>query len=211
MIRKTATSPRKFSRQKFKTMKFEGVWRGLLSRPECNGSWIIYAESGHGKTTLALNMLKMICQHKKSAYIPLEEGLRKSFQRAFNSANLLAHSGNFKLWKNYTVEDIEYELSQPRAPEIIFIDSLQYLKMNDKSVNELTKLEYIELIHKYPKVTFIFISHSKNGEPKGALAEAVYYGSHICIQVKNHVAFPVKNRFEDENGGNQSLDLNDLL
>ena len=202
---KTAVSPQKFSRKKFKTMKFTGKYKELLGTPECSGSWIIFGDSGNGKTTTSLELLKYLTNFKKCAYVPLEEGVQLSFQQAFNQANLLSVSSQFKLWPDYTVKDLDEELSKPRAPQIIFIDSVQYLRMNDESYSELTKFEYMELLKRHPKTLFIFISHAKNNEPKGALAEAVYYGSHICMWVKDFVVYPKKNRF----GGKTPLELND--
>ena len=200
---KLSVSPQKFARKKFITMQFTGKYKDLLGTPECSGSWIIYGDSANGKTTTSLQILKYLTNFKKCAYVPLEEGVRLSFQQAFNEANLLSVSAKFKLWPDYTVQDIDQELSKSRAPEIIFIDSLQYLRMNDQSYNELTKFEYLELLKRHPKTLFIFISHAKNNEPKGALAEAVYYGSHICLWVNEFVVHPKKNRF----GGKTPLEL----
>ena len=88
---------------------------------------------------------------KKCAYIPLEEGTKMTFQEAVKGANLLSASSKVKLWEGYTIEDIDIELSKPKAPEVIFIDSIQYLKMAHNSVNELTKFEYMDLLNRHPK------------------------------------------------------------
>lgn len=201
-----AISPKKFAKKKFKLISLpEGRFKGLIGALAITGSWIIYGDSGHGKTTFALQLLKFLCQFKKCAYIPLEEGLSPSFQHSFNEANLLASSANIRLWKQHTIEDIDIELAKPRAPEVIFIDSLQYLRASKESFNQITKFDYIEMLRRHPKVLFIFISHAKNNEPKNAIGEDVYYGSDICLHAKNHIIYPVKNRFR----GKVPFDLND--
>jgi len=201
-----AISPKKFSKKKFKLIPMpEGKFKDLIGALSITGSWMIYGGSGEGKTTFALMLLKFLCDFKKCAYIPLEEGLSPSFQYSFNEANLLSSSANLRLWKEHTVDDIDEELSKSRAPEVIFIDSLQYLRKSKSSVNQITKFEYIEMLRRHPTTLFIFISHAKNGEPKNAIGEDVYYGSHICMLVKNYMIQPIKNRFR----GKIPFDLND--
>ena len=59
-----------------------------------------------------------------------------------------------------------------RSPKIVIIDSLQYLR--------ITTAQYKELQQLFPKVLFIFISHAKGSEPKGATAIAVSY-THLDV------------------------------
>lgn len=199
-----AVSIAKLARKKFKLMKLTGEYKDLIGTPECAGSWIIYGDSGHGKTTFSLRLLKYLTKFKKCAYLPLEEGTKLTFKDAILNANLLSVSSKVKIWEGFTVQDLDIELKKPKAPEIVFIDSLQYLKMTKKSVNQLTNFEYKELLERHPSTLFIFISHAKNEAPKGALAESVYFGSDVCLQVKNFSITPVKSRY----GGNSIMNLN---
>jgi predicted ATP-dependent serine protease len=198
-----AISLDKLARKKFVLIPFEGEMQNLIGTPECSGSWIIYGGSGEGKTTFSLRLMKYWTKFKKCAYLPLEEGTKLTFKQAISSANLLSVSSKVKIWDEYTVQDLDIELKKPKAPEVVFIDSLQYLKMTAKSVNQLTNFEYMNLLKRHPKKLFIFISHAKKGEPKGALAEAVYYGSDVCLYVNDFMVSPVKSRY----GGNTTLTL----
>lgn len=186
----------KLTKKKFILMPFEGAFKDLIGRPECAGSWLIYGDSGNGKTSFSLKLLKYITSFKKCAYIPLEEGTKLTFKEAVERANLLSVSSRVKIWEAHTVEDLDIELKKPKSPEVIFIDSLQYFKMNANSVNELTKFEYMELLKRHPKKLFIFVSHAKKDEPKGALAESVYFGSDVCLFVKDFVVYPKKSRYK---------------
>lgn len=191
-----ATSISKLTKKKYKLLQFDGPFKDLIGTPECAGSWIIYGNSGNGKTTIAMRLLKYMTKFKKCAYVPLEEGTKLTFQEAVKSANLLSVSSKVKIWEDYTVQDLDIELKKNAAPEVVFIDSLQYLKMTEKSVNELTKFEYKELLKKHPNTLFIFISHAKKNEPKGSLAESVYYGSDVCLYIEDFVAYPKKSRYK---------------
>lgn len=201
-----AISLRKLINKKFVTMKLTGSWKGLIGTPECAGSWIIFGDSGQGKTTFSLKLMRYLTDFKKCAYLPLEEGTKLTFKDAVQKANLLPVASKIKIWENYSVKDINEELIKSRAPSIVFIDSLQYLKMNRKSTNQLTNFQYKELLIRHPTTLFVFISHGKNGEPKGALAESIYFGSDVCLSVKDFVVEPNKSRY----GGKHPLNMNDL-
>lgn len=201
-----AVSITKLARKKFKLMKFTGEYKDLIGTPECSGSWIIYGDSGQGKTTFSLQLLKYLTKFKKCAYLPLEEGTKLTFKQAIVNANLISSSARVRIWESFTVQDLDIELAKPKAPSVVFIDSLQYLKMQAKSVNQLTNFEYKELLERHPKTLFIFISHAKNNEPKGAIAESVYYGSDVCLHIKEFTVIPVKSRY----GGKISMNLNPI-
>lgn len=195
MTVRPAISLKKIINKKYKTMDFKDELYELIGTPECSGSWIIFGESGNGKTTFALGLIKYLCQFKKTAYIPLEESTKFSFQQAIERANLMSVNSRIKIWIDFTVSELEIELSKPKAPDVIFIDSLQYLRKHPLAVNELTRFEYKQLIDMFPKKLFVFVSHAKNGEPKGALGANVYYFSDVCLQVINFVAYPKKSRY----------------
>lgn len=199
-----AMSIDKLARRKFVLIPFDNEWKDLIGTPECAGSWIVYGNSGNGKTTFSLQLLKYMAKFKKCAYLPLEEGTKLTFKQAIQRANLVSVSNKVKIWDNYTVQDLDAELPKPKSPDVIFIDSLQYLRMHAKSPNQLTSFEYLDLLKRYPKKLFVFISHAKNNEPKGALAESVYFGSDVCLYVDNFKVQPRKSRY----GGKVVFELN---
>ena len=189
-----AISIKQFVSTKFKTMTLDGEFKDLLGSPECTSSWIVYGESGNGKTTFALRLLAYLCDYYKCAYLSLEEGMKLTFQQAVIDANLLAKGSRVTLWYDLTLSDLHQKLQEKRAPRIVFVDSCQYLRSSEKSTQEITKFDYIELLHKYKDTLFIFISHGKRGEPTGSLANSIYFGSDICIEVKDFEAINRKNR-----------------
>jgi len=198
-----AISINKLVTKKFKIMEFDGVWKDLMGTPECSGSMLIYGASGNGKTSFALALIKYLCNFKKCAYIPLEEKGKLSFAMALRRANLKSVSNKVKIWIEFTIEDLDRELNQPKSPDIIFVDSLQYLKFNKEAHQGITRFEFKDLIDRFPKKLFVFISQTKNNEPKGALGDDVYYYSDTCINILNFTAIPTKHRF----GGGASYEF----
>jgi archaellum biogenesis ATPase FlaH len=199
-----AISIDKFMSKKFKIVELEGEFEKLIGKPQLTGLWVIYGKGGSGKTTLALRLMKVFAQFKiKSAYNSIEMRTSLSLQQAIGRENLLSVKTYCTIWNSYTVENLRYVLNKKRSPKIIVIDSLQYLRMNSKSGNELTKFELEDLIKEFPDKLFIVISHAKNDYPKGALGDAAHYESHVAILVKDMIAYPDKTRY----GGNTKYEI----
>ena len=82
---KRAVSVDQLLKKKFIDIPITGKLVKLLGpAPARSGSWFIYGDSGHGKTTLILDICKELATIPKIkiAYDTLEEGARKSFQLA---------------------------------------------------------------------------------------------------------------------------------
>ena len=72
---------------RFEVADFSGRWLESFGRPELRGAWIIYGESGSGKTHFALQLLKYLSGFvDRAAYDTLEQGLSLSFQNAWKDA-----------------------------------------------------------------------------------------------------------------------------
>ena len=79
-----AISNRNVLDAKFDIADFSGKWLEAFGKPELRGAWIIYGESGSGKTHFALQLLKYLSGFvNRAAYDTLEQGLSLSFQNAW--------------------------------------------------------------------------------------------------------------------------------
>ena len=47
-------------RTRFKVLPFEGEWKDAIGCPELTGSWIVWGNSGNGKTRFALQLCKYL-------------------------------------------------------------------------------------------------------------------------------------------------------
>ncbi|NDV45482.1 ATP-dependent serine protease [Paludibacter sp. 221] len=185
---KRALSPNEVATYKPEVLAFTGEWRGAIGLPELKGAWIVFGDSGHGKTSFALKLGKYFAQlGKRTAYDSIEEGLSLSMRDAFLRTGMSDVSGKFLLLDKEPISELKERLKKRRSPEVIIIDSVQYTNLKTK--------EYKELIDDFPNKLFIFISHEKNGEPKGALAQAIYYDAFVCIRVQGFIANVTKTRY----------------
>lgn len=192
---KMANIPRAYSyadieKITFKNINIDDAWKEHLGEPQLgNSHWLIYGDSGHGKTSYVLQIVKQLCSKgQKVHYNTLEEGLKKSFQMALKRNNLKGVPG-FNYQKE-TLEALTARLSQQRQAKIVVIDSVQYF-FRDKKVKD-----YFDFINKFQNTTFIWISAANGNQPDGAIAIKIKYDADIIVKVKNFLAGIEKNRFE---------------
>jgi len=177
------------SRITFKEIPFEGEWLVHLGRPELgNSHWIIRGESGHGKTSYALQVAKEISKYQRVHYNSLEEGTKKSFKMALDRENIKAIKSKFTYEKE-TLEQLTKRLDRPKQPKVIIIDSVQYFFRGKRQQH------YFDFINRFQNTTFIWICQMENGKPKGAIASDVTFDCDIVIDVQDFKATIYKNRF----------------
>lgn len=169
---------------KYKTVKLEGEWAKLLGEEiELAGVWIIWGESANGKTKLVLEMAKYLSGFEPVYFNSLEEKKKMTFRRALRLANVGA-VGNRIQFQCESFEHMKYRLRRERSRKVVFIDSLQYLR--------ITKAQYFELIEAFPDKLFVFTCHAQGLWPKGDLADDVRYDADVKLRVRHFVATPVE-------------------
>lgn len=166
-----------------KTLGFTGRWLDAMGDPEPYGSWIIWGASGNGKTRFAVQLVKYLMSFEglRIAYNGLEEGMSETYRRAIIDTGLqMEKQSRYVFWDGFDYEDMMERLKRKRSPNVVVIDSLQYLN--------ITYDQYKELVRKYHKKLFIWISHESGTEPKGGTAQSIKYNSNIKIRVHNYYA-----------------------
>ena len=190
MAVKRAYSYEDINRIIFKTIEINEEWKPHLGEPQLgNSHWLIFGDSGHGKTSYVLQIVKMLCQNSQRVhYNTAEEGLKKSFKMALKRNNLKGVSGF-----NYSQESfsqLSERLSRKRQAKIVVIDSVQYFFRGMQSKH------YFEFINQFKDTTFIWVSGADGKKPRGKIAEDIYYDADIVVNVKDFEANIEKNRFE---------------
>jgi hypothetical protein len=176
----------------FNRLQLGSYWGGIIGRPTKDFSCIIFGESGHGKTTSILRLLKDLCDcGMRATYVSLEEGISGTMQDAFKREGVIEnYSGKIILAANASFEEILAYFSKRGSPEIVVIDSIDYLN--------LTKEQYKLLRAKLKNKIIILISWSKGNNPRSEAGVAIQYMVDIKLQIKNFMIWP-KSRY----GGNQ--------
>ncbi|MDN3671662.1 AAA family ATPase [Flavobacterium branchiarum] len=180
MALKRAVSVDEITKKKFIELELPPEFAKLLGKPERSGVWIIWGESFNGKTSFSLQLAKALTQSGKVFYNTLEEGARKSMQKAVISQNMQEVKQRFLIGNRENIEHLKERMRKKKSPDIIFIDSLQY--------TGLTKKEYKHLKEEFHNKLFIFISHADGKNPEGSLAKFVKYDADVKIRVEGYKA-----------------------
>lgn len=184
---------------RFETVEFAGEWLASFGRPELRGTWIIWGGSGSGKTTFTLMLCKYLANFGRVAYNSLEQGLSLSLQKAWERVGMGEAGNSVILLNKEELPELRARLSKRKSPEIIIIDSVQYL-------DGFNWTSFKKLKREYPDKLFIFISQDKNGNPKGNMGDHIRYDADIKIRVEGYKAF-VTTRYEDPDNGEGGADF----
>lgn len=169
-------------KMKFKIIPFEGRFCESFGQPEANGVWIVWGNSGNGKTTFALQMAKELCKYGKVVYDTLEEGARMSMQDAMKHVHMVHVGNKFQILNRESMDDLKVRLKKRNSPDFIFIDSFQY--------SGLSKMDVLQLAEEFPTKLFIFLSHADGRNPEGRPAKSIRYHADLKIFVSGFKAFP---------------------
>lgn len=175
-----AASVEQILKTRFNTMPFEGEWLASIGRPELTGSWIIWGNSGNGKTRFALQLCKYLCNFGRVAYDSLEEGVSVSLRGAIEETNMMEVRRRFVVLDREGIGQLKERLSQPKSPHIVCVDSLQY--------TGLSYDDYKRLKEAFPNKLFIWISHADGSNPEGRVAKKIRFDSNVKIRVQAYRA-----------------------
>lgn len=168
--------------KKRKLFAFDGEFAESFGKPEQKGAWIVWAQSGSGKTTFVLRLCKYMTRFGRVAYNSMEEGDSETLKLACIRVGMEEVKSRFIILQE-PMEELKERLRKHKAPEIIVIDSIQYSQMRYK--------DYIALKEEFKNVLFIIISHAEGKEPEGKIARSIRYDVSIKIFVEGYKAFVV--------------------
>ena len=172
-----AISNRDVAAARFETVPFEGEWLAAIGRPELRGSWLVFGQSGSGKTTFALQLARYLSRFARVAYNTLEQGLSLSFQSAWIRAGMEEAGSAIVVLDKEPLSQLRQRLAKRRSPQVVIIDSLTALP-------GFTRKDYLSLVGDFPGKLFVFLAHERKGLPDPAIAETVRRLSEVKIYVE---------------------------
>lgn len=181
-------------RKKRNRIPFDGQFIKSFGQPEKKGSWLIWGNTTNGKTRFSLQLAKYLTDFGKVLYNSLEEGDSVSIEDSCRAVQMEDVKARIHFLDMEPMSVLSERLELRNSADFIFIDSIQYTFMDTT--------QYKQLLAKFPDKLFIFTSHAKGKDPKGSLAESVWYDANVKIWVEGYRAFP-KSRY----GGEQPFDI----
>lgn len=179
---------------RFSVADFTGEWLATIGKPELRGAWIIFGESGSGKTHFALQLLAYLSQFvDRVAYDTIEQGYSLSFQNSWNDANMGELGNKVIILDKEQIPALRERLRKRKSPQIVVIDSITALV-------GFTRVTFASLIEEFPNKLFIFIAHEEGGKPYPGVARHVRKLSEVKMRVEGFKVFTTT-RFANSEGG----------
>ncbi|MFR9624111.1 MAG: GTPase domain-containing protein, partial [Rikenellaceae bacterium] len=161
--------------------EFSGRWEEAFGKPEREGVWFVFGDSGSGKTSFVMQLCNELARFERVGYNSLEEGVSLSMQNSIRRFGLADRGSKVQFYDCESMEALSDRLTKPRQPRIIVIDSFQYTQMRYK--------DYIEFKERHRDKLIIFVSHANGTKPAGRSAISVLYDATLKIWVQGYRAF----------------------
>lgn len=188
---KRAYSPKDVMAKTYKTLPWDGEWARCFGYPTINEIWMIHGPSAAGKSSFIMQLAKRLTQIGTVLYMSYEEGVSQSFQKRLERFKMNEVQGRFRIATTDTIEELAVRLKCPKSPKFVIVDSFQDAGWDYP--------ETIELIKKFPRKCFIFISQEYKGQPMGKPAQRLKYKAGVKVRVSGYKAY-CQGRFIPEPG-----------
>ncbi len=177
--------------KKYKLLQFDGEWKEAFDCPERYGIWFVWGNSGNGKTTFVLELVKYLARFLKVAINALEEGSAHTMQKSFRNVGMAEVAKKVILIEGESMEELSERMEKKKSADVWIIDSVQYTQLSYKA--------YILFKKKHPKKLIIFVSHADGKKPSGRAATSIMYDATLKIWIEGYKAVS-KGRYIGETG-----------
>ena len=178
---KRAYSPREIAAKKWVTLPWGDKWSKPFGFPAESASWFISGASASGKSSFVMQLGKELCRYAPVLYLSYEEKVNQSFQRRMKYLEMNEVQGKFRVVIDDTIEELENRLAKPKSPKFIIVDSFQVAGWSYEQA--------VELMRRFNRKSFIFISQEDKSQPTGKPARRLKYICDMKVRVMGYKAY----------------------
>ncbi len=190
-MKKRAYSPKEVIAMKHKIIPWDDKWRIPFGDVPDNETWFISGASASGKSSFVMQLAKELCRHGSVLYMSYEEGISQSFQQRLKRERMNEAQGSMRVATSDTYEELVKRLARPKSAKFVIIDSFQESRFTFEEVDDL--------VDRFPRKSFIFISQEHKGQPSGKPACRLRYKAGLKIRVVGYKAY-CQGRFSSDAG-----------
>lgn len=176
-----AYSPREIAAKKWKTLEWGVTWSGPFGFPAENASWFICGASASGKSSFVMQLARELCKYGLVLYMSYEEKINQTFQRRVGYLKMCEVQGRFRTVCKDTYDELVERLKRPKSPKFVIIDSLQ--------VSGWDYPDCVELMERFPKKCFIWVSQERKSQPMGNTGLKMRYICDMKVRVVGYKAY----------------------
>ena len=182
--------------KKYKLFEFDGEWYEAFDNPERTGIWFVWGNSGNGKTTFVLALVKYLARFGRVAYNSLEEGSSHTIRKSFANVGMEEVGRQVVLIDGESIDELEERMGKRRSADVWVIDSIQYAGLTYERYKKLKERNRSKLI--------ILVSHADGKMPEGRSSKKIMYDSTMKIWIEGYRALS-KGRYIGPNGGTYTI------
>lgn len=176
---KRPLTPQQVIAMKKTFVDFSGAFFDAFGNPEGVGTWFIWANSGNGKSSFLMQLIKELGKYERVLFNSREEGTSASVQASMSRNSMVDLGRNLHI-VNEDIDDMTERLRRRKSPRIVVIDSIQYMTLDFEG--------YQRLVEEFPKKLFIIVSQARGRKPDGRVATKIQYDSVMKIWVEGYRA-----------------------
>lgn len=192
---KRAYSPKEVLAKTYDTLPWDGEWAAAFGQPTVNETWLVHGPSAHGKSSFVMQLARKLTEYGTVLYMSFEEGVSQSFQKRLERFKMNEVQGRFRIATSDSIAELTERLKCKKSPKFIIIDSFQEAISESDWSYEATA----ELIKRFKRKSFIFISQEYKGQPMGKPAQRLKYKAGVKVRVSGYKAY-CQGRFIPEPG-----------
>jgi len=186
MGKKSSLGIKDFLEKKFEPLQLSPAWMDLLGEDLVKRFDVcVVGDSGHGKTTFVLQLVKELSKVGRVFYNSYEQGLSASLQTNVKLVDLSGCAGRIMFGNKLKYEELKKKfLNKYFRCNYLVIDSQDWMNFTEEQFKELQMLK--------PKtLSIIVICWCKAGSesPKNSNAQAIQYACDVKITVEDFVAY----------------------
>lgn len=182
---KRAYSPKEIAAKKWVTLPWGEKWSKPFGEPADNASWFISGASASGKSSFVMQLAKELCKYGPVLYMSYEEGVNQSFQRRMDYLGMDEVQGRFRVVTDDSYDELVERLRKPKSPKFVIVDSFQ-VAVDDAG---FSYEKAVELMKRFPKKCFIYISQEDKSQPTGKPARRLRYICDMKVRVIGYKAY----------------------